>query len=506
MTRPLIYSKIRHFFPAFSRLFHVLDILNPLRLVKRRMGSVGQMLLSWFSVARPGVLDTPQSRLLTLPLEVLTGIVQELSWREELLRDSTMGGNELFFERPVEQYRPGELERSILRWKRAKRNWTADDGTPPQMRSFDAKQVEHVHLVRGGRWLLFATSSSSVVYADLDAPGPPILHTLIPARPFLCRITMALEYLPEAEVLSFNLVLAVQQFECKQTPVDAVFPEFILQVWKIRLDLRDNNQDSVDRLMAECLTSFRQEPQGFVNSVSILGDYIAHTVCFSGDYEDLNFIVVTKWADRVKEEVDYPKWVHYLNVNWQSVYLLPGHHLLVYVNGSIELYDFFLFPNIKSLPDQPDRTTWAEPIWRTFIDGADTLSAPPVIFGPDSVRMVVFCKTGFRGLTVHTAKVRAERESPVSTSDLGDYAPDSLHTLPSYGYRHSALLSRSRLTLVSHPWPDEGGKGHMFVDKITSHDGQGDYRLLDIMSGRIVIVDREIIVLDLAPSFFSTLP
>ncbi|TFK58026.1 hypothetical protein BDN72DRAFT_146774 [Pluteus cervinus] len=256
MTGLLIYPKIRHFFPAFSRLFYVLDILNPLRLAKRRMGSVGQMLLSWFSVARPGFLDGPKSRLLTLPLEVLTGIVQELSWcdvlrirqtcrlldeisksnpvwrniaRLELLKESTMGGNELFFERPVEQYRLGELERLILRWQRAKRNWSADDGTLPQIRSFDGTKVQKVHLVRGGRWLLFVTTSSSVVYADLDAPGPPILQTLIPERPFSCHITTALDYLLDSDVLSFNLALAIQQFSCTET-TDGDPPEFILQV------------------------------------------------------------------------------------------------------------------------------------------------------------------------------------------------------------------------------------------------------------------------------------
>ncbi|TFK58942.1 hypothetical protein BDN72DRAFT_966200 [Pluteus cervinus] len=114
------------------------------------------MILSWFSVTQPGVLDAPKSTLLTLPLELLTGIVQELYWRDilrirqscrllgevsksnpvwrniarmELLDDSITGANELCFERSVQQYRSEELER-LIRWKRAKQNSTINDDAP----------------------------------------------------------------------------------------------------------------------------------------------------------------------------------------------------------------------------------------------------------------------------------------------------------------------------------------------------------------------------------------
>ncbi|TFK63967.1 hypothetical protein BDN72DRAFT_963549 [Pluteus cervinus] len=490
------------------------------------MGALGQVLSSWFSVDLPGAPDASKSRLLTLPPELLTGIVQELSWQDllrirptcrlldevsksspvwrniarlELLDDCTTGANELFFDRPVEQYKLGELERLILRWKQAKQNWTADNGIPPAFRTFKIN-VERVHLVRGGRWLLFARRTGSIVYLDLDASGPPVEHILIPERTGSSDTTMALDYIPNSNVLTFNVALAVRQFPGEREKTGVTYT---IQVWRVRLSLRDDGAGLADRLSAGCLVSFCQDPQCFVYSISILGDYIAHTLLSKGDYKDFSFIVVTKWVDLIDMEggCNYTKWSHYSRLKWRSiVYLLPGHQLLVYADGAIQLYDFFRFPESKALPTRPDRSSWSDPLWKTFIDGADLFPAPPMISGPDFVRMVIFANTGFRGLTIYSPNRQAERESPASICELGECPGlEPLYPAPSYGHRYSTLMTGSQLTLVSHPWPDGSEGKFRYLGKITCHKGQGLDRLFDMMSGRIVIVNRTIDILDLAP-------
>ncbi|TFK60960.1 hypothetical protein BDN72DRAFT_965441 [Pluteus cervinus] len=530
MTGLLIYSKIRHLFPGFSQLFHVLDILNPLRLVKRRMGSLGQMLLGWFSVTRLGVLDAPKSRLLTLPLEVLTGIVQELSWRDvlrirqscrllgeisksnpvwrniarmELLEDFTTGAHELFLERSVEQYKSEELEGLILRWKRAKQNWTIDDGAPPRLRTFEMS-FGQVHLIRGGRWLLFTRTTGAVLYLDLDAPGHPSEQILIPERPGLSHTTIALDYLPDSDVLTFNLALAVQQYPEEEEGIDSDSAEYKIQVWRVCLSRRGNNPDCTDRLTAECLTAFRQEPQGSVHSISILGDHIAHTLRYETDHNDLTFLVIVKWVDLIgiEDGFKYPQWVLYLRIDWPSVYLLPGRQVLVYDRGSINLYDSSTFPQLKSLPTWPDRTIWPKPLWWSLFEGTEQ-GPPPVVLCSDAVRVVIFCRTGFYGVTIPDRQ--AEMESPARTIKLGDYTPmppvpPLTRPLPSCGYQYSALISSSQLTFVSHPWSNDDETKYPTVTKDIAHNIQGGWRILDIMSGRIIVVNRTIKVLDLTPT------
>ena len=108
----------------------------------------------------------------------------------------------LCLERYIEQYTSQELAYLVLRRTRAEGiQETRTKLSPALTRRFpiDNFDVTAIILIHGGRWLLTASGTSSVLYCDLDARQP--VKTLL--------IQDQMEYLPGFQMLqvSFNLVL-----------------------------------------------------------------------------------------------------------------------------------------------------------------------------------------------------------------------------------------------------------------------------------------------------------
>ncbi|KAF8649275.1 hypothetical protein AX16_005903 [Volvariella volvacea WC 439] len=344
MKRGLLYLIRLIFTSPVNFLRFVLYVLQ-------RMSSVRRLLWSWISGPAPRSKTDRIKRatpaLVELPLEILTEIMQELSWRDILrvrqtckclfgasktkfvwqaiaqkeLSHNSNHPSELFLERPINTYTAQELERLILRWKSAEIGWTTDDGVPARERRLQLERspstrVECIHLVKGGRWLLVALSSGSVLFYDLDEKDP-IQRILIPPSGSTIGLRkMDVDIDTSSPTLAFKLALLPVQ--------KAQTISYVLEVWHVSL-VRDTNCDtkcntnydtnsesSPLTLVAQRLVSFHPEPYGPVNDVSILGDRLAYSVTD----EKACYAIVVRWTDLEETPSNFEKWVQPTNYGW----------------------------------------------------------------------------------------------------------------------------------------------------------------------------------------------
>jgi len=130
--------------------------------------------------------------------------------------------------------------------------------------------VTSVILIDGGRWLLTASGTGSVSYHDLDARQPVktlLIQDQVEYLPDFKHVTrMALDICNKSTLLSFNPVLYSSRSARRSTRTQ------IVQVWHVTLQLDQNDGAS---LSAVLLSSFHCEDCGRLESISILGKFIA---------------------------------------------------------------------------------------------------------------------------------------------------------------------------------------------------------------------------------------
>jgi len=182
----------------------------------------------------------------------------------------------IHLERPIDMYSSDELEFLSLRLEGAEVGWKTDDKCPSRVREVattKTRDPQSMRLLEGGRWLLTASDTSSVVYFDLDA-SPITENVLIPDQHdpvpnvFMCT-QMAIDVDGNSAFLAFNLALSL----CSPDTVTNLI-QYSIQVWNVVL-LRDAQQRGIG-LAAELLSSFPQEPLiSGIYSISLCGPHTA---------------------------------------------------------------------------------------------------------------------------------------------------------------------------------------------------------------------------------------
>ncbi|KAF8968852.1 hypothetical protein BDZ97DRAFT_1915910 [Flammula alnicola] len=202
-------------------------------------------------------------------------------------------------ERPIDTYASHELEYLLLRWKSAEIGWITDDGVPARERRIPTEKAETKYLVKGGRWLLIATSTGSVVYYDLESStniGMPLTPSEFGHEEWP-QILMSVDLDESSPTLTFNLALSFKGSELLDDSDDDDNdppPELVrmVKIWRIALVLNDKQHGA--GLSAKYLASFPHHPfVSYLYSLSLLGSHIAFTVfCVNSK----QYAIVVDWA------------------------------------------------------------------------------------------------------------------------------------------------------------------------------------------------------------------
>ncbi|TFK63009.1 hypothetical protein BDN72DRAFT_341107 [Pluteus cervinus] len=162
------------------QLKHIL--LSLFVLLKRMLIGAGKAAL-WLL---PRLLNgNSGDKLSTLPVEVLSEIIQQLEWLEVLrvrrtckrlcavsrslpvwrgLLDRYRESRDMpiHLDEPVGYYSAEELEQLLLTRISASIGWESDHPTPARQRIIPDESIRCIHIVEGGRWLLAASLSGCV--------------------------------------------------------------------------------------------------------------------------------------------------------------------------------------------------------------------------------------------------------------------------------------------------------------------------------------------------------
>ncbi|CAA7268995.1 unnamed protein product [Cyclocybe aegerita] len=206
----------------------------------------------------------------------------------------------LQLERPIERYPSGDLERLILRWKRAEWHFTKEAADPPLRRDFslkNAKEIDHhsMYLLKGGRWLLFKASNQSLYYCDLDAITPtPTLLISPDATPLPGAKVAAYFSLDESQSSIFpSFTLAYWSFDSARSD-----NSFGISVWRVSFLFEADRPDRAAGLDATCLSTFlhKSNQSLTVLSITLSGPELAFTLW--------SHIVVVSWVN-IKDPKSY---------------------------------------------------------------------------------------------------------------------------------------------------------------------------------------------------------
>ncbi|TFK73771.1 hypothetical protein BDN72DRAFT_956325 [Pluteus cervinus] len=448
--------------------------------------------------SQSGSVPRPPPYLAELPFEILTEIVQKLSWKdilrvrqtcnhlaaittalsiwraiaqEELGRTSSRTPG-LFLERPLDGYNADELEHLILRWKSAEIGWTKDDGSPARERKLDMVDVCSCHLVKGGRWLLVSTWSGSIVYYDLDEEKPTQRELITVAG--RTGSVMSVDIDQSSPTLTFNLALGTAEY-----PPDRP-KEYIVEVWRVHLG--DSAESRFSTLSAELLASFHPEPQNKVKKLSILGDFVAF--CVDLRPSSSFYTIIVNWTDS-----SYPRWLKHSFIHvFDGVRLLPQHQVLLRQGCYVRLFNFISFWHLATLPTDL-RVADVEPFWEAQLDATrDETIHEPLIYD-DCSRLVFATTTAVFGLTILHPLTRVASDSPGTFVKLCDIPQGTfVAAIPAHSLCYSAFQDFSDVTLIHHPWPDEDGHysgSPTVIKKTLTHWGKF-CPTVDIQTGRVI--------------------
>ena len=291
-----------------------------------------------------------------LPLEVLVDILSLLEWKDILhirqvcpylihfwpdmehlhqtcqrLRDAslarpvwlslvqwysdTIQPRPFWLEKPLDLYTDRELEYLILRWQSARGGIRVLTQPKELPLSIPEDYLQSVHLLPGGRWLLFAARDGSVKYHDLNSHREiSEAVTLVPSqfdKDANTIVVLSVDMDPDSEYMIFNL--GIMKWRLPPLDGDPDYPNFPryarwIEVSRITSYWDENGQ--VKGLRAERLACFREEYLCSYGSFTLRGHHVAYSlysieICSSlGDGEN---IAVVDWTLPDSTSLSYPR-------------------------------------------------------------------------------------------------------------------------------------------------------------------------------------------------------
>ncbi|TFK62268.1 hypothetical protein BDN72DRAFT_848855, partial [Pluteus cervinus] len=367
-----------------------------------------------------------ESRLLLLPAELLSDILKFLSWRDvmrvrltctHLRKLSKTAWRSIacresrhtwWLEQPVDAHSEDELEFLYLRRQSAEIGYTmmANGAAPRQRTGFIPNLSNCFRLLPGGRWLLTATDTGSVLYFDLDIPEV-IAKVLIAGKSSRCATFITLDLDTTSPTLMFNLALSKQN-------AYTTMPQEPLEVWQVNIVTEKTGRGI--NLQAVCLKSFFVEPPGWVHSLSLLGGSLAYSHAGS----DQLVTAVVSWTSI--EAPNYSKRI-FFPAHAECTHLLPGDLLLSLCEDGACVLPLSSLPEVKAI--------------HSFDDIERIVAAPIAAFGypmhhavsnstfhEGSARLVMYSDEALRGLVVEYNNPESKPNPGIQVVKLADVSED----------------------------------------------------------------------------------
>ncbi|TFK72870.1 hypothetical protein BDN72DRAFT_876262 [Pluteus cervinus] len=293
-------------------------------------------------------------KLLSLPTELLTEVMINLSWLSVLharrtcrrLQDVSKSSVVwrhlvrqesrylLRLEQPVESYSSDELEYILLRRKNAEvRYERAANGSGLELRQrtlpvSTLSYLDCVRLVPGGRWLLISTRHGSVKYYDLSTQDH-IGRILIPRRYIKSKSWMSIDVDMNSPTLQFNLALI--NLDLKVHWDGRSNSQSQIEIWGISLVVDESGRGIGLSAGHEARSSFLQEPKGEINfnTTSLVGDYLSYGISEQSVWAE--FLCLVKWKDICGP--NYPKRI----ITYTNTSVLLNGYVCVVDGASISL-------------------------------------------------------------------------------------------------------------------------------------------------------------------------
>jgi len=222
-----------------------------------------------------------------------------------------------------------ELEYLILRWQSGRAGIRALTQPKELPLSIPEDYMQSVHLLPGGRWLLFGARDGSVKYHDLNSLGISEAITLVPSQfdqdantVVLLSVDMDLD----AEYMTFNLGI----MKWRVPPLDGDpdypnFPRYARWIEVSRVTSHWDENGRVGGLRAEQLACFREEYMCEYESFTLRGRHVAYSVY---SYEqsislgDGDNVAIVDWTLPDSTSMSYPRrliWRRRARVSCQSL-------------------------------------------------------------------------------------------------------------------------------------------------------------------------------------------
>ena len=217
-------------------------------------------------------------------------------------------------EKPLDLFTDRELEYHVLRRQSGRAGYRLAQPKKRQP-SIPENYLLDVHLVEGGRWLLFGARDGSIKYHDLNTPGETSeAVTLVPTHfdedaNTLVRLSLDMD--PEAEYLSFNLGIMSLRLKILGPDPDYPNPPMYarwIEVCRVTTYWDENGQ--VKGLRAERLACFRDEYLSGCDSFTLRGRYVAyslHSFEPRSTVGDGQSIVIVDWVSADSTSLTYPR-------------------------------------------------------------------------------------------------------------------------------------------------------------------------------------------------------
>jgi len=215
-------------------------------------------------------------------------------------------------EKPLNLYTDRELECLILRWQCGK----TCRALPKKLSlSIPEDYLQSVHLLPGGRWLLFGAREGSVKYYDLNSHGEiSEAVTLVPShfdQNANTLIWLSVDMDPDAEYLTFNLgIMKWRSFPFNGDPDYPNFPHYARWIEVSRITSYWDENGQVKGLRAERLACFREEYMCGYESFTLRGRHVAYSLYSfeqSSPFGEGENIAIVDWTLPDSTSLTYPR-------------------------------------------------------------------------------------------------------------------------------------------------------------------------------------------------------
>jgi len=174
--------------------------------------------------------------------------------------------------KPIGSYTARELELLVLRWKSVEMAWDASSCRLPRERTILVnKPVRALHVLTGGRWVLFAHPSGEVSYCDLETEEFVLIPLVPPAsKDGSSMVTyMSVDEARESQLLSFNIAMSTRPLD----PHSHKSGTTRIDVWQVTLLLNDCHDAA--GFHPKRISSFPVRVRARIVSISISGRWLA---------------------------------------------------------------------------------------------------------------------------------------------------------------------------------------------------------------------------------------